>query len=63
MRVSDSERLGFWALRGEGALGGGGEAQATGPGMGKLRARRRVLEWNAGGSMDGRPGPKSRARD
>ena len=62
MRESDSERLGFWALRGEGVLRGG-EAQATGPGMGKLRARRRVLEWNAGGSMDGRPGPKSRARD
>lgn len=40
-------------------LGGGNfgtvfEAQATGAGMAKLRTRRRVLEWNAGGSMDGR---------
>jgi serine/threonine protein kinase len=40
-------------------LGGGNfgtvfEAQTTSAGLAKLRNRRRVLEWNAGGSTDGR---------
>ena len=49
MRVSDSERLGFWALRGEGALRGGGGAgdgpgdgEAAGPAAGARVERRRL---------------------